>query len=116
MDKFKDFIKTVELGGFITGESLVLELFKGEEYPKHSKLPYEESNSIFDSLCDALDLEHITVEQNGDNCQGIIRIGDTYYAAKWENSEYRGDDAYGIEDSVVVVIPIQKTITVYEEV
>jgi hypothetical protein len=116
MDKFKDFIKTVELGGFITGESLVLGLFKGDEYPKHLKLPYEESNAIFDSLCDVLDLEHITVEQNGDDCRGIIRIGDIYYAAKWESSEYRGDDPYGIEDSVIVVTPTQKTITVYEDI
>lgn len=53
-------------------------------------------------------------EGEGEYCYGVIKIGDTYLKAEWSYYSYNGCEYDSIFDTLKVVTPKQKTITVYE--
>lgn len=82
---------------------------------------FEESNKLRDmrnSLLSQSGYEHIVSEGGGEGegeyCYGVIKIGDTYLKAEWSYYSYDGCEYDDIFNTLKVVTPRQKTITVYE--
>lgn len=64
------------------------------------------------------DYEHLQQEGGGEGgseyCYGVFRLGDTIYRAEYNYYSHQGHDYDYILDTLKVVTPKQKTITVYE--
>lgn len=47
-------------------------------------------------------------------CYGVIKLGDEHYKAEWAYYSYSGCEYDNIENTVKLVTPKEKTVTVYE--
>lgn len=118
--ELQEFIDLLVKEGFEEGESLIYNLFDGDECPEHSELDWEESEVLFAKLSEEFDYQLMKSkgggEGEGEYCYGVIRIKDKHYKAEWQYYSYSGCDYDYIEESVREVKPKQKTITFYESV
>ena len=119
--ELQELIDLLVKAGFEEGNSLIYNLFDGDEYPEHSELGWSQGvGNIYENLIKDADFEHMESdgggEGEGEYCYGVIRLKDKYYKAEWQYYSYHGCEYDYIENSVHEVVPKQKTITVYESV
>jgi hypothetical protein len=117
--KLQTLITTLEEAGFKKGSSLVYSLFDGDDTPEHGTLSWRDNPSeLFNSILIAHDYSHVESEGGGEGegeyCYGVIKVGEEYYKADWSYYSYDGCEYDGIESTVRVVTPKEKTIVVYE--
>ena len=75
----------------------------------------------YTSLCEQLKTngyEHLEQEGGGEggaeHCYGVFRLKDKIYKAEYSYYSHNGDEFDGITDTLQEVVPVEKTITVYE--
>ena len=111
----QELVCTLQLAGWseIDENDLIYELFYGQDYPEHDTGDYEKWNEVFDKICEDLGVEHEEEGIYGIKAYGVIRIKELYYKTTWFPEVMNN---YDIKNRITEVNPVQKMITVYEEV
>ena len=118
----QELIDTLQLAGWskIDEDDLIYEIFYGQDYPEHDTGDYDKWNEVFDTICEDLDVEHEVIGSGADNWSnveyGVVRTKEFYYKAVWKVSYNGLPDISDIKSRITEVNPVQKMITVYEEV
>lgn len=77
-----------------------------------------ENDLSTDNLKCVKSFEHLEQEGGGEggveHCYGVFELNDVIYEAEYSYYSYNGHDYYGISDTLKIVKPVEKTITVYE--
>ena len=79
---------------------------------------YEDYASRRDALAKEWDYELLEQEGggegNGEYAYGVFRLKGVVYKAEWSYYSYSGSDYDGIEDTLKIVKPVEKLVTVWE--
>lgn len=105
----------------ISVEKVVLELAEGDLcdlfWPEEYTI-YEEACKFRSIKCDEYGYEHLQQEGGGEGgaeyCWGVFRLKGVVYKAEWSYYSYHGYEYDEIADTLRIVKPVEKTITVWE--
>ena len=83
---------------------------KGEAYLKESRDLLKQRWSL---LSDS-GYQFVECSRYNEHCKGIIKIGECYFIAEWDEQSYADTDYDQIKDTITEVTPYQETVTKYK--